>query len=147
MKKDISRFGYGCYRVNDLVDDHYNSLKKALLSGINVIDTSANYSDGGSEKLVGKVLRDIIQEQKINREDITLVTKGGYIQGQNLTVARDRINSGNPFSEVFEFNEKLWHCISPDFLEDQFERQFSRLGLNYAAVSYTHLTLPTTILV
>jgi len=138
LKKDISRFGYGCYRVNDLVDDHYNSLRKALLSGINVIDTSANYSDGGSEKLVGKVIRDLIREQKINREDITLVTKGGYIQGQNLTVARERINSGNPFSEVFEFNEKLWHCISPDFLEDQFERQFSRLGLNYADTYLLH---------
>jgi aryl-alcohol dehydrogenase-like predicted oxidoreductase len=138
LKNNISRFGYGCYRVNDLVDDHYNSLKKALLSGINVIDTSANYSDGGSEKLVGKVVHDLIREQKIKREDITLVTKGGYIQGQNLTVARGRIESGNPFTEVFEFSDKLWHCISPDFLQDQFERQFSRLGLNYVDTYLLH---------
>lgn len=138
MNKDISLLGYGCYRVNELVDDHYNSLSKALLSGINVIDTSANYSDGGSEILVGKVMTDLISSGKIIRDDITLITKGGYIQGKNLAVAKDRKESGKPFEDVFEFSDKLWHCISPDFLEDQFERQFERLGRNHVDIYLLH---------
>ena len=138
MNKDISLFGYGSYRVNELVDDHYNSLSKALLSGINAIDTSANYSDGGSEILVGKVMADLISSGKIRRDDITLITKGGYIQGKNLSVARERQENGKPFEDVFEFSDKLWHCISPDFLEDQFERQFGRLGLKYVDIYLLH---------
>ena len=138
MTKIISRFGYGSYRVNELVDDHYNSLSKALLSGITVIDTSANYSDGGSEILVGKVMADLISSGKIRRDDITLITKGGYLQGKNLAIARSRLENGKPFEDVFEFSDKLWHCISPDFLEDQFERQFERLGLKYVDTYLLH---------
>ncbi len=138
MKKPISKIGFGCYRVNELVEEHGLSLRKALLSGINVIDTSANYADGGSELLVGKVLEELISSSKIRRDEIMLVTKGGYIQGQNLKTAAERKSSGSPFSEVFEFSDKLWHCISPDFLEDQFERQFARLRTSYVDTYLLH---------
>ena len=40
--------GFGCYRIDDGIPQHQKALEKALLSGINVIDTSSNYSDGGS---------------------------------------------------------------------------------------------------
>jgi hypothetical protein len=110
----------------------------ALLSGINVIDTSANYADGGSEVLVGKVFNELISSRRLRREDLTLVTKGGYIQGKNLLVAKARVNENNPFSDVFEFNDRLWHSISPDFLEDQFARQFERLGVNYVDTYLLH---------
>lgn len=126
----ISKIGFGCYRVDDRVEEHYNSLRKAVLNGINVIDTSANYSDGRSEILVGNVISDLISENKIKREDITLVTKGGYIQGQNYKFALKKKQQGTPFNDVVEIEEGLWHCISPDFLEDQINRQLFRLNQN-----------------
>ena len=46
--------GFGGYRIDDKNPTYYNDLRKALLSGINLIDTSSNYSDGGSEKIIGK---------------------------------------------------------------------------------------------
>ena len=64
----LSMCGFGCYRIDDGIPQHQKALEKALLSGINVIDTSSNYSDGGSEILVGKVLNKLISENKINRE-------------------------------------------------------------------------------
>jgi aryl-alcohol dehydrogenase-like predicted oxidoreductase len=126
----ITKIGFGCYRIQDGVEEHYNSLRKAIIGGITTIDTSANYSDGRSEILVGNVISDLISEKKISREDITLITKGGYIQGQNYKFALKKKQQGTPFSDVVEIEDELWHCISPDFLEDQINRQLFRLNQN-----------------
>jgi len=83
----FSKIGFGCYRVDHRVEDHYRALHKALTNGISLIDTSSNYADGRSEILVGNVLSDLITNNKLKREDVTLVTKGGYIQGQNYRFA------------------------------------------------------------
>jgi aryl-alcohol dehydrogenase-like predicted oxidoreductase len=126
----ISKIGFGCYRIDDRVEEHYSALRKAVISGITLIDTSANYSDGRSEILVGNVISDLISENEIKREDVTIVTKGGYMQGQNYKFALKRKQQGNPFSDVVEIEDGLWHCISPDFLEDQINRQLFRLNQN-----------------
>lgn len=127
---NISKIGFGCYRIQDGIEEHYKSLYKAITNGITLMDTSANYSDGRSEILVGNVISDLISENKIKREDITLITKGGYIQGQNYKFAYKKKQLGTPFSEVVEIESGLWHCISPDFLEDQINRQLFRLNQN-----------------
>jgi aryl-alcohol dehydrogenase-like predicted oxidoreductase len=127
---NISRIGFGCYRIDDRVEEHYNALRKAITNGITLIDTSANYSDGRSEILVGNVITDLISENKIRREDITLVTKGGYMHGQNYKFAFKKKKQGTPFNEVVEIEEGFWHCISPDYLEDQINRQLFRLNQN-----------------
>ena len=55
---------------------HESALRRYLAMGGNLIDTSANYGDGASEELVGKVLAGL------PRDRVIVVTKGGYIQGQ-----------------------------------------------------------------
>lgn len=125
-----AKIGFGCYRVDYRVEEHYKSLYKAVLGGITTIDTSANYSDGGSEVLVGNVITDLINENRIIRDNVTLITKAGYIQGKNFKLALDRKRSGNPYSDVVEYSKNLWHCISPDFLEDQINLQMERLKQN-----------------
>lgn len=131
MVKSFSKIGFGCYRINTGAVQHYDSLRKALLSGVNLIDTSSNYSMGGSESLVGNVLNELISENKIKREDITLVTKGGYIQGILLNELKKLKEEGKIFEDVVEESDRLWHCISPGFLEDQLRRQFERLNTPY----------------
>lgn len=124
----LSNLGFGGYRIDDRVEEHYNALYKAIINGITLIDTSANYSDGRSEILIGNVISDLISANKIKREEITIVTKGGYIQGQNYKFALKRKEQGKPFNDVVELEEGLWHSISPDFLEDQINRQLFRLN-------------------
>ena len=124
----FSNIGFGCYRVDHRVENHYKAMHKALTSGVSLIDTSSNYSDGRSEILVGNVISDLITENKLKRKDITLVTKGGYIQGQNYKLAFKKKEQGNPFNDVVEYSEGLWHCISPDFLDDQIDRQLQRFN-------------------
>ncbi len=130
--------GFGCYRIDDGISQHQKALEKALLSGINVIDTSSNYSDGGSEILVGKVLNKLITENKINREDVIVVSKGGYLQGSNLKLGVEKEESGKAFKDVVKCTQDLWHCISPDFLENQITLSLQRLNLDKIDVYLLH---------
>jgi len=130
--------GFGCYRIDDGIPQHQKALEKALQSGINVIDTSSNYSDGGSEILVGKVLNKLIAENKINRENIIIVSKGGYLQGSNLKLGVEREQSGKGFKDVVKCTRDLWHCISPDFLENQITLSLKRLQLEKIDVYLLH---------
>jgi aryl-alcohol dehydrogenase-like predicted oxidoreductase len=126
----VAKIGFGCYRIDNRIEEHFNALLKAIESGIRIIDTSANYCDGRSEILIGNVLNDLISNGKLKREDVTLITKGGYIQGNNYHFALKKLKGGTPFPEVVEFEEGLWHCIHPEFLEDQINRQLHRLDQN-----------------
>jgi aryl-alcohol dehydrogenase-like predicted oxidoreductase len=134
----FSNIGFGSYRISNKIEQHYTSLRKALSEGINLIDTSANYADGESEILIGRVLKDMINENIISRKDITLVTKAGYIQGQNYRRAIELKKEGKLYSDTVELQDKLWHCISPEFLDDQINRQLERLGTEYADVYLLH---------
>ncbi len=130
--------GFGGYRIDDAIPQHKNALEKALLSGINLIDTSSNYSDGGSELLIGKVLNKLISENKIIRENVVVVSKGGYLQGSNLKLGLEREQSGKPFTDVVKCTQDLWHCISPDFLENQITLSLKRLNLEKIDVYLLH---------
>lgn len=125
----ISGAGFGCYRVDVRVKEHDQALTKALLSGINLIDTSANYADGGSERLVGKVLRDLIGAGQIKREEIVIVSKVGYLQGENYSLSQERKKEGQPFKDLVLYDEGLEHCIHPEFLAEQLTKSLERLGL------------------
>jgi hypothetical protein len=130
--------GFGCYRIDDGISQHQQALEKAIQSGINLIDTSSNYSDGGSEILVGKALNKLIAENKINRENIIVVSKGGYLQGSNLKLGMEREQSGKGFKDVVKCTKDLWHCISPDFLENQITLSLQRLNLDKIDVYLLH---------
>jgi len=124
-----SQAGFGCYRVSAGVAHHEAALRKALCSGINLIDTSANYADGGSESLVGQVLENLIDSGDLARSEVVVVSKVGYLQGQNYALSRERKQQGRPFPELVEYGEGLEHCIHPDFLRDQLTRSLERLNL------------------
>ena len=125
----VSQAGFGCYRISTGVAHHEKALRKALTEGINLIDTSANYADGGSETLVGQVLQTLIASDDLSREEIVVVSKVGYLQGQNYALSKERKQTGRPFPELVEYGEGLGHCIHPEFLQDQLNRSLKRLGL------------------
>ena len=57
-----SRIGFGGYRIDLEEADHREALIKALREGCNLIDTSTNYGDGDSERLIGAVLAELIPD-------------------------------------------------------------------------------------
>ena len=134
----VSRLGFGGYRVDDETAEHRAALERALLAGVNVIDTSTNYTDGGSERLVGAVLGDLIGQGRLSREEVVVVSKIGYVQGRNLALAREREGAGRPFPEMVKYMDGVWHCLHPEFLRDQLGRSLDRLRLGTLDVCLLH---------
>ena len=133
-----SRVGFGGYRIDAENESFHQALIKAIREGCNLIDTSTNYADGGSEQLIGSVMAQLIREGELHREEIIVVSKIGYIQGQNLKQAESREKSGQPYPEVVKYGEGLWHCLHPDFLAEQLTRSLDRLGLATLDVCLLH---------
>jgi uncharacterized protein YyaL (SSP411 family)/aryl-alcohol dehydrogenase-like predicted oxidoreductase len=133
-----SRVGFGGYRVDDETPAHRQALTKSLIEGSNLADTSTNYTDGGSERLLGEVLAELAASGRLRREEVVVVSKIGYVQGQNLERALEREESGRPFPEMVKYGEGVWHCIHPEFLEDQLARSLERLGLETLDVCLLH---------
>ncbi len=133
-----SLVGFGGYRVTDGVPEHREALTRALLSGVNLIDTSTNYMDGGSERLIGSVLRDLIDGDEVLRDEVIVVSKIGYVQGENYAIAAKREEEGRPYPDMVKIQDGLWHCIHPEFLADQFQRSLDRLELETLDVCLLH---------
>eukprot|EP00922_Rhytidocystis_sp_ex-Travisia-forbesii_P052498 GHVS01077867.1.p1 GENE.GHVS01077867.1~~GHVS01077867.1.p1 ORF type:complete len:516 (+),score=52.47 GHVS01077867.1:94-1641(+) len=127
----LSRVGFGCYRVERGVREHEEALAAALKEGVNVIDTSANYADGAAEELVGDVLR----QELVDRTKVHVISKFGYIQGQNL---RRQYDEGLVFPETVDCGKYMKHCVHSDFMRDQLTRSLDRLGLTYLDAFLLH---------
>ena len=128
----VAKVAMGTYRM-DGRDQQPQALEKALLSGMNLIDTSANYMDGGAEVFIGQTLQKLFKAQKLKREEVVLMTKAGYIQGQALAYYKD-----NPPEETVFLNDQLWHCIHPDFLDQQLNQSLERLQVDALDIFLLH---------
>jgi len=133
-----SRLGFGGYRITEGQDEHREALSKAIREGCNLIDTSTNYTDGSSEQLIGRVLKELIGQQEITREETIVVSKIGYVQGQNLARAEAKEQAGQAYPDMVKYGEGLWHCLHPEFLEDQLTLSLDRLGLETLDVCLLH---------
>jgi uncharacterized protein YyaL (SSP411 family)/aryl-alcohol dehydrogenase-like predicted oxidoreductase len=134
----VSKLGFGGYRISSEEDEHREALVKALREGCNLIDTSTNYTDGESERLIGSVLAELTKQGAIAREEIVVVSKIGYVQGQNLKRAEAREKAGKPYQEIVKYGEGVWHCLHPEFLADQLDLSLDRLGLETLDVCLLH---------
>lgn len=134
----ISQAGFGGYRVHNSINEQREALRYALTHGINIVDTSSNYGDGGSEELIGSVIKDLQLQNKIKRQEIVVVSKAGYLQGQNFQLSQQLKKEGNPFADIVEYSQNLEHCIHPDFIEDQLTRSLQRLNMETIDVFLLH---------
>jgi uncharacterized protein len=134
----VSRLGFGGYRVHEFEPEHRQALRDALLNGVNIIDTSTNYADGASERMIGDVTREMIDQGQLKREEFVLVTKAGYVQGTALRDAKERQGSARAYPDMVEFQQDVWHNISPLFLEEQITRSLERLKTDSIDVLLLH---------
>ena len=128
MTKNISKIGFGSYRIADGNLQHEQALRYALDNGVTLIDTSTNYTGGFSETLIGKVIANY------DREALTIVSKFGYIQGELL----NRVKENSDVADLVEYNEHCFHSIDALFLEKELTKSLERLNSDYIDTYLLH---------
>lgn len=100
---------------NDQTDEKYrDALGYVLQKNINVVDTAINYRNQLSEKVIGKTITELINQNKISRQQVYIITKGGYIPK-------------NHNYKVYQ-KQPIRHSIKPDYI--QWSLNASRDNLN-----------------
>lgn len=121
-------FSFGTYRTTYKDTHHKEALNYALDNGITDIDTASNYMNGEAETLIGEA----IENRK--REDINIVSKGGYIYGDDL----QKIADGLKIDDLVIYNETCFHSIDPIFLKGQIENSIKRMNSSYIDIYLLH---------
>jgi nucleoside-diphosphate-sugar epimerase/aryl-alcohol dehydrogenase-like predicted oxidoreductase len=89
---------------DDITDDEYRlSITESLINGINVVDTAINYRSGRSEKVISEVLESLISNNKIQRKDVYVITKGGYFVKpcKFPLLSKDELDKSNSMRSCF----------------------------------------------
>ena len=144
----VSSLGLGTYlgECDDAEDGRYTAtVIAALEKGVNLLDTAINYRCQRSERAIGEAVRILISRGDIEREEIVVCTKGGYIPLERTPPGTKEGYRGFLDSEYYgpgimqpEDVVSGGHCLTPRYLNDQIERSRRNLGLAFIDVYYLH---------
>ena len=141
----VSSVGIGTYLgdENSATDAAYgDAIQAALAGGINLIDTAVNYRCQRSERVIGKVLGELVNTGQVSREQIVIATKGGYIAFDGQVPANPRRWFEENFLQpgIVKPNEVIQgsHCMTPRYLEAMLETSRANLGLETIDIYYVH---------
>ncbi|BDQ30852.1 aldo/keto reductase [Nitrosopumilus zosterae] len=141
----LSNVGIGTYlgnpdsRTDELVK---NAVKQSILSGINVVDTAINYRAQKAERSVGKAISELIDEEKISRDQLFLSTKNGYVTND----ADVKLGFWEYVKEEYSQKGVIkegdvtsgYHCMTPTYLSDQLDRSLKNLNMDCIDLMYLH---------
>ncbi len=140
-----SGIGIGTYlgAPTPTADESYAiAVKQALESGINVLDTAINYRFQLSERMLGRVIQEMITAKKINRDEIIVCTKGGFFSFDGAMPENGaewiRQNFIQPGMIRPEDVVAGCHSMHPRYLEHQLNQSLSNLKLATIDVYYIH---------
>ncbi len=140
----LSSIGLGTYLgdATDPIDEAYiQALGRAIELGCNVIDTANNYRHQRSERAIGKALKRLTKADVIQRDEIVIATKGGYLPfDRNLPSNRDRylretfVETGLATPEDVATGQ----CLAPRFLRAVIHQSLRNLGVKCIDIYYLH---------
>ena len=144
----VASVAHGTYLgdSDDATDALYASaLRQSLTNGVNFVDTAINYRCQRSERVIGRVLQEVIGEGLLRRDEVVLCTKAGYVPLDGTPPAsreeyasylkREYLDPGVVRTEDLVGGG---HCIAPDFLLNQLERSMQNLGVQSIDCFYLH---------
>jgi aryl-alcohol dehydrogenase-like predicted oxidoreductase len=143
-----SSIGIGTYlgECDDADDARYaQTVREALRQGINVVDSAINYRCQRSERSIGLALREAIAAGEVNRDEVIICTKGGYLPLDGTPPAsrseyKEYIRREFIAPGLIEASELVadGHCFAPAFLDHQIDRSRENLGVRTIDVYYLH---------
>lgn len=140
----LSSIGIGTYLGNpdDATDANYaNAVVRAVESGVNVIDSAANYRFQRSERSIGRALKTLV-ERGFSREELVICTKGGYLPFDGVPPRNIRQYVEKTFVKpgIASFDDIVGgsHCMTPSYLQNQLDQSLRNMDLECVDVYYIH---------
>ena len=144
----VSALGFGTYlgECDDAEDARYvATIAAAIERGVNLIDTAINYRCQRSERAIGEALRLAVEKKSVQRDELVVCTKGGYIPLERTPPNTKEGYRGFLQSEYFgpgimgpDDVVAGGHCMTPGYIADQIERSRRNLGLACIDLYYLH---------
>lgn len=138
----ISTLGIGTYlgesddRTDQLVT---NAVGESIRGGVNLIDTAINYRYQRAEKCVGAALQKAIEAGEVQRDEIVVCTKGGFVPTGDDPFAWFEREYLKKHSDIEKGDLVAGcHCMHPVYLLDLLELSLKNLGLETIDVYYLH---------
>ena len=105
-------------------------------------DTAINYRAQKAERSVGQAISELVNENKISREEIFVSTKNGYVTNDG-DIQEDFMQYvmrelGKPGIVKEGDISAGYHCMTIPYLEDQLERSLKNLQLECIDLIYLH---------
>jgi len=141
----LSSIGIGTYLGNadGATDESYKSaVVRAAESGVNVIDSAANYRFQRSERSIGDALKTLVQKLGFARDEFVICTKGGYLpfDGAPPRDIRSYVEETFVRPGIAKFDDIVGgsHCMTPAYLQNQLDQSLENLALETVDVYYVH---------
>jgi aryl-alcohol dehydrogenase-like predicted oxidoreductase len=144
----LSSIGIGTYLGDDSdeTDAAYaDTMRLAIASGINVIDSAINYRCQRSERAIARALHGTFLAGDATRDEVVVCTKGGYVPLDGYPPATAEGYQGYLRREFYARNVMTskdvvsgGHCLAPTFLHECLTRSRANLGLDAVDVYYVH---------
>lgn len=140
----LSTIGIGTYLGDPSPDKdagYTAAIGTAVAGGLNVVDTAINYRNQRSERVVGSVLSQLVEQDVVARNEVFVSTKGGFVPFDQDT--------GDPQGSAYEefvkpglvTKENLVggiHCMDGPFIQDVVKRSRRNLDLETIDLYYVH---------
>ena len=134
-----SNLGIGTYLgdINEKIDKKiYKVLISSIENGINLIDTAPNYRCERSEKIVGRLVKNV------KRDKLVICTKVGFLPYSDVIPTNEKLFFTNKFIKSKIINPKDiygdWQSFHPNYIEWQINESLKRLNTDYIDIYYLH---------
>lgn len=143
----VSSLGLGTFRKEPYREENYivnykESVKMAVLNGINLIDTAINYRYQVSEQEIGEALEELFAEGKVKREALVITSKAGFLplefpfpENPYQWIEQTVIKNGLAKKEEIIIDQ---HCMSVAYLRWSVEQSLKNLKLKTLDVLFLH---------
>lgn len=143
----ISSLGLGTFRKEPYREENYvvnykDSVKMAVLNGINLIDTAINYRYQVSEEEIGEALKELFEEGRASREQLVITSKAGFLplefpfpENPYEWITTNVVERGLATQEEIVIDQ---HCLSPKYLRWSVEKSLENLGVETLDIMFLH---------
>jgi len=143
----VSSLGLGTFRKEPYREENYvvnykDSVKLAVLNGINLIDTAINYRYQVSEREIGEALQELFDDGKANREQLVITSKAGFLpldfpfpENPYKWIEENILDKGIATKEDIIVDQ---HCMTPAYLRWSVEQSLKNLQLQTIDIMFLH---------